>query len=50
LADPWALPQSECRKQKNITIGGWLKGGIYGNQYGASDSQLSGGFDMIFTY
>jgi hypothetical protein len=35
LADPWTLPQPDCLKEKNITIGGWLEGGIYGNQYGA---------------
>ena len=35
LADPWTLPQPRCLKDRNITIGGWLEGGIYGNQYGA---------------
>ena len=32
LADPWTLPQPDCLKEHNITIGGWLDGGIYGNQ------------------
>ena len=35
LADPWTLPQPEYLKDRNITVGGWLSGGIYGNQYGA---------------
>ena len=35
LADPWTLPQPEALKDRNITVGGWLEGGIYGNQYGA---------------
>jgi hypothetical protein len=35
LADPWTLPQPDCLKEKNITIGGWMDTGIYGNQYGA---------------
>ncbi len=35
LADPWTLPQPDCLKEHNITVGGWLEGGIYGNQYGA---------------
>ena len=35
MADPWTLPQPDCLKDKNITIGGWLDSGIYGNQYGA---------------
>ena len=34
LADPWTLPQPDCLKDHNITIGGWLDGGIYGNQWG----------------
>ena len=38
LADPWTLPQPESLKDRNITIGGWLSGGIYGNQYGARNN------------
>jgi hypothetical protein len=34
LADPWTLPQPCYLKDRNITIGGWLEGGIYGNQWG----------------
>jgi hypothetical protein len=32
--DPWTLPQPEGLKDRNIIIGGWLSGGIFGNQYG----------------
>ena len=35
LADPWTLPQPDFLKDRNITVGGWLEGGIYANQYGA---------------
>lgn len=35
LAEPWTLPQPAFLKDRNITVGGWLEGGIYGNQYGA---------------
>jgi hypothetical protein len=35
LADPWTLPQPAFLKDRDITIGGWIEGGIYGNQYGA---------------
>jgi hypothetical protein len=34
LADPWTLPQPNALKQHDITVGGWLEGGFYGNQYG----------------
>lgn len=34
LGDPWTIPQPAVLKDRNITIGGWLEGGIYGNQYG----------------
>jgi hypothetical protein len=33
LGDPWTLPQPQFLKDRNITIGGWLEGGIYSNQY-----------------
>jgi hypothetical protein len=35
LADPWTLPQPCYLKQRNVTIGGWLEGGVYGNQWGS---------------
>lgn len=35
LAEPWTLPQPQMLADRNITIGGWLDGGIYANQYGA---------------
>lgn len=35
LADPWTMPQPNFLKERNVTIGGWLDGGIYGNQWGA---------------
>jgi hypothetical protein len=35
LSDPWTLPQPEGLKNHNVTIGGWIDTGIYGNQYGA---------------
>jgi hypothetical protein len=35
LADPWTLPQPAFLKDRNIKVGGWLEGGVYGNQYGA---------------
>ena len=38
LADPWTLPQPEFLEDRGITVGGWLEGGIYGNQYGATDN------------
>ena len=38
LADPWTLPQPDFLKDNNITVGGWLEGGIYGNQYGAASN------------
>jgi hypothetical protein len=34
LAEPWTLPQPAGLKDRNITVGGWLSGGTYGNQYG----------------
>jgi hypothetical protein len=34
LADPWTLPQPDFFKNRNITYGGWLDGGVYTNQYG----------------
>ncbi len=34
LADPWTLPQPAALADRNITVGGWLTGGIYGNQWG----------------
>jgi hypothetical protein len=34
LGDPWTLPQPDCLKERSITVGGWLSGGIYANQYG----------------
>lgn len=38
LADPWTLPQPAALKDRNVTIGGWLSSGIYGNQYGAPNN------------
>jgi hypothetical protein len=38
LADPWAVPQPAFLKDRNVTIGGWLSGGVYGNQYGAASN------------
>ena len=38
LADPWTLPQPKFLADRNVTIGGWLEGGIYGNQYGSADN------------
>jgi hypothetical protein len=38
LADPWTLPQPNILKENNVTVGGWLSGGIYGNQYGATNN------------
>ena len=34
LGDPWTVPQPELLKDHDVTIGGWLSGGIYANQYG----------------
>jgi hypothetical protein len=33
-AEPWTIPQPAFLKNHDITIGGWLEGGIYGNQWG----------------
>ncbi len=38
LADPWTLPQPDFLQERNITVGGWLEGGIYANQYGAPNN------------
>ncbi len=38
LADAWTLPQPDCLKDRKITVGGWLEGGIYGNQWGAASN------------
>jgi hypothetical protein len=35
LAEPWTIRQPDFLKDRNVTIGGWLEGGIYGNQWGA---------------
>lgn len=35
LADPWKLPQPCFLSKRRITVGGWLEGGIYSNQYGS---------------
>ena len=58
LADPWTLPQPEFLKDRGVTVGGWLSGGIYGNQYGAPDNgpigmrNIGDGFtvDQLWTY
>jgi hypothetical protein len=34
LADPWTLPQAATLRDRNITVGGWIEAGIYGNEYG----------------
>ncbi len=36
LADPWTLPQGDWLKEHQIVISGWLEGGIYANQWGAT--------------
>lgn len=38
LAEPWTIPQPDCLKSRNITVGGWLEGGIYSNQWGAPNN------------
>ena len=38
LADPWTIPQPNCLKESNMTVGGWLEGGIYANQWGAANN------------
>jgi hypothetical protein len=41
LADPWTLQKDGSLKSKNITFGGWVESGVYGNQYGnASNGPL----------
>ena len=40
LADPWTLPQPDCLKSRNITIGGWLDRGIYGNQFAPNNGPV----------
>jgi hypothetical protein len=35
LAEPWTLPQPNVLKEHNVTVGGWLEGGIYANQWGS---------------
>lgn len=58
LADPWTLPQPGRLKDRNVTIGGWLSGGVYGNQYGTRSNgpvglrDLSGEFtaDQLWFY
>ena len=37
-AEPWTLPQPKAFSDRNITVSGWLSGGIYGNQYGAASN------------
>ncbi|MGW8257646.1 MAG: outer membrane beta-barrel protein, partial [Thermoguttaceae bacterium] len=36
LGDPWTLPQLRVLANRDITISGWLEGGIYTNQYNGS--------------
>jgi len=36
--DPWTLPQPRALAEHDISVGGWLSGGVYGNQYGAPDN------------
>jgi hypothetical protein len=36
--DPWTLPQPKCLSSHNITVGGYLSGGIYSNQWGAASN------------
>jgi len=38
LGDPWTLPQPRALAEHDISVGGWLSGGVYGNQYGAPDN------------
>ncbi len=38
LGDPWTIPQLCCLKDNGVTVGGWLEGGIYSNQYGAASN------------
>ena len=34
LETPWTLPLPGALKDRNITIGGWISGGVYANAYG----------------
>jgi len=34
LPDPWTLPQPAALQDRNVTVGGWLEGGVFGNQWG----------------
>jgi hypothetical protein len=38
MGDPWTLPQPCCLKENNIVVSGWLEGGVYNNQWGASNN------------
>ena len=38
LGDPWTIPQLCCLKDNGVTVGGWLEGGIFSNQYGAASN------------
>jgi len=35
---PWTLPQPRALQDRNVTVGGWLSGGIFGNQFGAASN------------
>jgi len=38
LGEPWTLPQPCFLACRDITLGGWVSAGIYGNAHGAADN------------